>query len=70
MTEGVIGRAGRDRVRGGTIVRSGYPVPEVVAELPPGGWRRMLALWSFTPVPFFGAFVLEGRASGEEGATE
>ena len=70
MTEDVIGRSGRDRVRGGTIVRSGYPVPEVVAELPSGGWRRVLALWGFTPVPFFGAFVLEERVSGKEGATE
>jgi hypothetical protein len=24
--------------------------------LPAGGWRRVLALWGFTPVPLFRAF--------------
>ncbi len=30
---------------------SGYP-----GGLPAGMWRRVLALWGFTPVPFFAAF--------------
>jgi len=33
---------------------SGYP-----GELPAGMWRRVLALWGFTPVPFFAAFDRE-----------
>jgi hypothetical protein len=29
---------------------------ELRGELPGGGWRRVLALWGFTAVPFFRAF--------------
>lgn len=28
-------------------------------DLPSGGWRRILALWGFAPVPFFRAFERE-----------
>ena len=28
-------------------------------DLPSGGWRRILALWSFAPVPFFRALEEE-----------
>jgi hypothetical protein len=32
-------------------------------DLPSGGWRRILALWGFAPVPFFNAFEGETEAT-------
>ena len=40
--------------------RVGAP-PRLGTRLPAGGWQRVLALWSFTPVPFFSAGYEESR---------
>ena len=35
--------------------------PKLGERLPAGGWRRLLALWGFAPVPFFSAGYEEFR---------
>src|SRR5215210_5438803 len=44
-----------------------FPAPGFDYRLPESGWRRVLALWGFTGVPFFRAFRAPQPDGPEEG---